>query len=89
MTDLLNIHHDHLHAMRHDLLAAEEAPPKFLLLYGSLRELSYSRAAAEESARILEALGAECFLFDPRGLPQVGEDEDHPKVVELRQATPN
>ena len=85
MTDLPNIDPAQLHAMRHDLLGAETVPPKFVLLYGSLRELSYSRSAAEESMRILQALGAECVLFDPRGLPQVGEDENHPKVQELRE----
>lgn len=60
--------------------------PRILLLYGSLREVSYSRRAAEEAARILQYLGCETRLFDPRGLPQPdGEDADHPKVVELRE----
>lgn len=59
--------------------------PRILLLYGSLREQSYSRRAAEESARILQHLGCETKLFDPRGLPQPDDAEpDHPKVVELR-----
>ncbi|MCX7558885.1 arsenical resistance protein ArsH [Sulfitobacter sp. F26204] len=60
--------------------------PRILLLYGSLRENSYSRKAAEESARILEHLGCETRLFDPTGLPlpdSVGPD--HPKVAELRE----
>ena len=34
-------------------------PPRILLLYGSLRETSYSRLVCEEAARILERLGAE------------------------------
>ena len=60
--------------------------PRILLLYGSLREESYSRRAAEESARILELLGCETKLFDPRGLPQPDDaDADHPKVAELRE----
>ena len=61
--------------------------PRILLLYGSLRAQSYSRAAAEEAARILEYLGCETKLFDPTGLPLVddkGADEHHPKVAELR-----
>lgn len=62
-------------------------PPRILLLYGSLRERSYSRLAAEEAARDLEALGAEPRFYDPRGLPQPDAVEaDHPKVAELREA---
>ncbi len=63
-------------------------PPRILLLYGSLRDDSYSRRAAEESARILEQLGCETRLFDPHGLPLVddtGAHENHPKVAELRE----
>ncbi len=61
-------------------------PPRILLLYGSLRDVSYSRRAAEEAARILRHLGCETRLFDPAGLPQVdGDDGTHPKVVELRE----
>lgn len=60
--------------------------PRILLLYGSLRPQSYSRRAAEESARILRHLGCETKLFDPRGLPQPDDAEpDHPKVAELRE----
>lgn len=59
--------------------------PRILLLYGSLRAESYSRRAAEEAARILELLGCETKMFDPRGLPQPdGAEPDHPKVAELR-----
>ncbi|MEL6450639.1 MAG: arsenical resistance protein ArsH [Pseudomonadota bacterium] len=62
-------------------------PPRILLLYGSLREASYSRRAAEEAARILRHLGCETRMYDPAGLPQVdGAAPDHPKVVELREA---
>ncbi|WP_299152131.1 arsenical resistance protein ArsH [uncultured Tateyamaria sp.] len=61
-------------------------PPRILLLYGSLREASYSRRAAEEAARILRHLGCETRLFDPTGLPLVDDTSaEHPKVVELRE----
>ncbi len=60
-------------------------PPRILLLYGSLRAVSYSRLCAEEGARILQALGCETRFFDPAGLPLPGDaDETHPKVAELR-----
>lgn len=59
--------------------------PRILLLYGSLRECSFSRLAIEESARLLEAMGAETRIFNPQGLPQTDtEDASHPKVQELR-----
>jgi arsenic resistance protein ArsH len=71
-----------------DLLKAPDDPghkPRILLLYGSLRPQSYSRAAASEAARILEHLGCETRIFDPTGLPQPdGAEPDHPKVAELR-----
>lgn len=60
-------------------------PPRILLLYGSIREHSYSRLVTEEAARILQMLGAETRIFDPRGLPQPdGATADDPKVKELR-----
>ncbi len=60
--------------------------PRFLLLYGSLRERSYSRLLAQEAARLLEAMGGETRLFDPAGLPLPdGAPESHPRVVELRE----
>ena len=59
--------------------------PRILLLYGSLRERSYSRLVVEEAARLLQALGAEPRIYDPHGLPMPdGAPEDHPKVRELR-----
>jgi arsenic resistance protein ArsH len=62
-----------------------EHPPRILLLYGSLREQSYSRGVAEEGARVLRALGCETRFFDPSGLPLPDDaDADHPKVAELR-----
>lgn len=60
-------------------------PPRVLMLYGSLRERSYSRLAAEEAARILRRLGAEVRIFNPSGLPLPDSTSaDHPKVQELR-----
>jgi arsenic resistance protein ArsH len=60
-------------------------PPKILLLYGSLRERSYSKLLTLEAARLLEAMGAEAKVFDPMGLPQPdGAPDTHPKVQELR-----
>jgi arsenical resistance protein ArsH len=59
--------------------------PRILMLYGSLRERSYSRLATEEAARILVRLGAEVRIFDPTGLPLPDSvAADHPKVAELR-----
>ncbi len=60
-------------------------PPRFLLLYGSLRERSYSRLLTFEAARLLEAMGGEVRVFDPIGLPLPdAAPESHPKVQELR-----
>lgn len=59
--------------------------PRILLLYGSLRERSYSRLVVEESARLLSAMGCETRIFNPAGLPLPdGEPDSHPKVQELR-----
>ncbi|OAZ96951.1 arsenical resistance protein ArsH [Halomonas sp. G11] len=67
------------------LTAGNTQAPKILLLYGSLRERSFSRLATEEAARLLDALGAETRIFDPRGLPLPDtEDASHFKVEELR-----
>jgi arsenical resistance protein ArsH len=61
-------------------------PPRILLLYGSVRERSYSRLASEEAARLLEAMGAATQTFNPSGLPLPDDaPESHPKVQELRQ----
>jgi arsenic resistance protein ArsH len=67
------------------LVAASTHPPRILLLYGSLRERSFSRLLTFESQRLLHALGAEARVFDPTGLPLPdGHPDDHPKVQELR-----
>jgi arsenic resistance protein ArsH len=56
-----------------------------LLLYGSLRERSFSRLLTFEAQRLLNALGAETRIFNPEGLPLPdGHPDSHPKVQELR-----
>lgn len=61
--------------------------PRILLLYGSLRERSYSKLLTLEAARLLEAMGAEVRIFDPLDLPQPdAAPESHPRVVALREA---
>ncbi|MEQ8824955.1 MAG: arsenical resistance protein ArsH [Filomicrobium sp.] len=60
-------------------------PPRILVLYGSLRERSFSRFTSEEAARLLRHFGAETQTFDPRDLPLPDSVEPtHPKVQELR-----
>ncbi|MBA3519567.1 MAG: arsenical resistance protein ArsH, partial [Rhizobiales bacterium] len=60
-------------------------PPRILILYGSLRERSYSRFLAYEAARLLERFGCETRLYDPTGLPLPdAAPATHPKVQELR-----
>ena len=62
--------------------------PRFLLLYGSLRQRSFSRLLVEEAARLLQAMGAETRIFNPSGLPLPDDaPETHPKVKELRELT--
>ncbi|HQT65155.1 MAG: arsenical resistance protein ArsH [Acidocella sp. 20-57-95] len=59
--------------------------PRILLLFGSLREVSYSRLLVAEAARLLEFMGAETKIFDPHELPVAGSvPKTHPKVQELR-----
>lgn len=68
-------------------LGALEPKPRILLLYGSLRERSFSRFAVEEAARLLILFGAEVRIFDPSDLPLPDQikDDDHPAVHELRE----
>lgn len=88
---------DDMPALRRELLAPPDLqrlepagrmdhPPRILLLYGSLRERSYSRLLILEAERILRLLGAETRIFDPRELPMTDSvPVTHHKVVELRQ----
>lgn len=67
-------------------VASRTHAPRILLLYGSVRERSYSRLVSEEAARLLRAMGAETRTFDPSGLPLPDDAPDsHPKVQQLRQ----
>lgn len=66
-------------------VATSTHAPRILLLYGSLRERSFSRLLTFEAQRLLEAFGAETRIFDPTGLPLPdGHPESHSKVQELR-----
>ncbi|NLH81524.1 MAG: arsenical resistance protein ArsH [Phyllobacteriaceae bacterium] len=68
-----------------DAPAPSTHPPRILLLYGSLRERSYSRLLTLEAERLLRQFGAETRIFDPHGLPLPDATPvDHPKVDELR-----
>ena len=68
-------------------LGEDQPPPRILLLYGSLRERSFSRLAVEEAARLLQFFGAETRIFDPSDLPLPDQvtDDDHPAVHGLRE----
>ena len=62
-----------------------DKPPRILVLYGSLRDRSYSRLLSEEVMRLLTAFGGDVRTFNPSGLPLPDDaDVDHPKVQELR-----
>ncbi len=77
-------------APRTDKLSVQfsEHKPRILLLYGSLRERSFSRLLTLEAERLLQRMGAETRIFDPQGLPLPdGAAIDHPKVKELRELT--
>ncbi|MFV0475064.1 MAG: arsenical resistance protein ArsH [Pikeienuella sp.] len=88
MPDTPNIEERHFRPIDQGrLLASERAThaPRILLLYGSLRDRSYSRLMTEEAARILARFGAETRTYRPSGLPLPDDAEaDHPKVRELR-----
>jgi arsenic resistance protein ArsH len=68
-------------------LGDNQPPPRILLLYGSLRQRSFSRLCIEEAARLLRLFGAETRIFDPSDLPLPDQaaGDDHPAVHELRE----
>lgn len=88
MTELPNVHRD-LFAIPDMARLQPPAPthaPRVLLLYGSVRERSYSRFVTLEAERLLRAFGAETKVFDPSGLPLPDDaPATHPKVQELRE----
>lgn len=87
--DLLHIDEECLRPLDHEMLVLPGEPdhkPRILLLYGSLRQRSYSRLMTEEAARVLSHLGADVRVFDPTGLPLVDEmSQEADKVQELRE----
>jgi arsenic resistance protein ArsH len=89
LRDMPNVAAEHFQVPSLDRLAGTKASkhkPRILLLYGSLRERSFSRFLTYEAARLLEAFGAETRIFDPRDLPLPdGAPDTHPKVAELRE----
>lgn len=88
LADTSNIDERHFQAIdAKRLLSPARAAhaPRILLLYGSLRDRSFSRLMTEEAARILRRFGAETQTYCPSGLPLPDDaDEGHPKVQELR-----
>lgn len=89
LRDVPNVSAEHFKVPALDRLVGAETithKPRFLLLYGSLRERSFSRFMTQEAARLLEAFGAETRIFDPRDLPLPDSAPvTHPKVEELRE----
>lgn len=89
LDDLPNIDPDKFHPIDVAALVGSGSslhPPRILILYGSLRERSYSRLVSEEAGRLLRWLGCEVRTFDPKGLPLPDSEEaSHPKVAELRE----
>lgn len=67
-------------------LSGSDHAPRILILYGSLRPVSFSKKLALEVERVLTHFGAEVRVFDPAGLPVFDrQSNDHPKVLELRE----
>ena len=74
-------------AARFRCVGSSTHAPRILLLYGSLRDRSYSKLLTLEAARLLQAMGAETQIFDPAGLPPPDSvSESHPRVQALREA---
>ncbi|WP_299754299.1 arsenical resistance protein ArsH [uncultured Boseongicola sp.] len=88
MTDTPNIVEEHFHSIDSARLFSKgdpDHPPRILLLYGSLRDRSFSRLMTQEAARVLTRLGADTKTFNHSGLPLPDDaDASHPKVQELR-----
>ncbi|MBY5532002.1 arsenical resistance protein ArsH [Rhizobium leguminosarum] len=88
LSDLPAVSPKHLRQPDMDALrpAFSTHKPRILILYGSLRAVSYSRFLAQEAARLLEYFGCEVRIFNPEGLPLPdAAPASHPKVQELRE----
>lgn len=89
LDQLPNIDPECLHPIDVDALVGPDQsrhPPRILVLYGSLRERSYSRLVSEEAGRLLRWYGCDVRTFNPSGLPLPDDAEaSHPKVQELRE----
>ncbi|MDP0929534.1 arsenical resistance protein ArsH [Paracoccus onubensis] len=84
--DLSNLSSDAIRQPNLPLVSRASHPPRILLLYGSLRERSYSRFATLEAERLLRHFGCETRVFHANGLPLPDDAEaSHPKVQELRE----
>ena len=88
MTDLPNVEGPFFDTPTVSALGITQAashPPRILLLYGSLRERSFSKLLTLEAERLLRAMGCETRVYDPAGLPLPDSvASDHPKAAELR-----
>lgn len=88
MSETPQLDEDHFRQIDQGKLLNQESAnhqPRILLLYGSLRQRSFSRLMSEEAARVLVRFGAETRMFDPSGLPLPDDaDPTHAKVQELR-----
>ena len=86
--DLPNIDFSAIEPIDFEALVGPESPrhaPRILILYGSVRKVSYSRLLAEEAARLLRWFGCDVRTFDPAGLPLPDDaDASHPRVQALR-----
>lgn len=89
MDNLPNIMNEHAHAPTLKQVESKEEmthAPRILMLYGSLRQTSYSHLLTQEAARLLKTFGAEPKVYNPAGLPLPDDEpETHPKVQELRE----
>src|SRR3546814_4619501 len=88
---------DHLPALRPEYIRSRpglglgplDPAPRILLLYGSLRERSYSRLVVEETARLLQLFGCEMRIFDPSDLPLpdlIADDDQDRKSTRLNSS---
>jgi arsenical resistance protein ArsH len=60
-------------------------PLRVLVLYSTLRPAGFSKLVSYEAARLVEGMGADVRVYDPKGLPVRDPAlQDDEKVVELR-----